>query len=321
MAKKTYSRDSVVKQVNSWIGLNVADGSYKKILDIWNKQKNKPRGVMMKVGYAWCACTVSAVALALGYEAIFPIECSCYYMIKKAQKMGIWVENDDYVPKPGDICMYDWDDNGKGDNKGTPDHVGIVTYVNKKAGYFVVTEGNYSKSVKKRTVAINGKFIRGFITPKYTDDKTSSNLAKNNRKKGQSTSVLAHEIITGVWGSGKASVKANLTKYAYTTAEITAAINAAQKLVDTPNGKTTHTEKAKEYEKVDRGSKKFKLTKSATIRNGAGANKVAIVKVPKGATVTYYGYFTEVKSVEWPVVEYIKNGVTYTGFIPKTSLE
>ena len=26
--------------------------------------------------------------------------------------------------------MYDWDDNGNGDNTGWPDHVGIVTEVN-----------------------------------------------------------------------------------------------------------------------------------------------------------------------------------------------
>lgn len=321
MAKKTYSRDAAVKKINSWIGLKTADGSYKKILEIYNSQKTKPRGVTMKPGMAWCAATVSAVAIALRYDDIFPIECSCSRMIAKAIKMGIWIENDGYVPSPGDLCMYDWDDNGKGDNKGTPDHVGMVTYVNKKSGYFVVTEGNYSKSVKKRTIAINGKFIRGFVTPKYTETNVNSNLAKTNRKKGQSTSTLAHEIITGVWGSDKMTVKANLAKHAYTTTEITAAINAAQKLVNTANGKTTCTEKAKEYEKVDREVKVLKTTASTSMRNGAGDNKALIVKVPKGATVKFYGYFTKVLQKEWYVVECIKNGVTYTGFVSAADLK
>lgn len=321
MAKKTYSRDAAVKQINSWIGLKTADGSYKKILDIYNSQKAKPRGVTMKPGMAWCAATVSAVAIALGYDDIFPLECSCSRMIAKAIKMGIWNEDDSYVPSPGDLCMYDWEDNGKGDNKGTPDHVGMVTYVNKKSGYFVVTEGNYSKSVKKRTIAINGKFIRGFVTPKYTEAKANSNLAKTNRKKGQTTSTLAHEIITGVWGSDKESVKTNLAKYDYKTSEITAAINAAQKLVNTANGKTICTEKAKSFEVVDRGQKVFKTAASTSMRNGAGDNKALIIKVPKGASVKYYGYFTEVSKKKWRVIEYIKNGVTYTGFVSAAVLK
>ena len=40
--------------------------------------------------------------------------------IEKAQAMGIWQENDAYVPQIGDIIMYDWDDNGNGDNTGWP---------------------------------------------------------------------------------------------------------------------------------------------------------------------------------------------------------
>ena len=52
--------------------------------------------------------------------------------------------------KLGEATLYDWQDNGVGDNTGTPRHVGTVTYVNQAAGYFVVTEGNYSDSVKKK---------------------------------------------------------------------------------------------------------------------------------------------------------------------------
>ena len=43
--------------------------------------------------------------------------------------MGIFIENDSYVPKTGDIIFYDWADNGVGDNTGVPDHVGIVVTV------------------------------------------------------------------------------------------------------------------------------------------------------------------------------------------------
>lgn len=318
---KEYSRDAAVELINSWVGLKVADGSYKSILDIYNSQKTLPRGVKMKPGMAWCAATVSAVGVKLGYDAIFPIECSCARMIAKAIKMSIWKEDDGYVPKPGDLCLYDWDDNGKGDNKGTPDHVGMVTYVNNKAGYFVVTEGNYSKSVKKRTISINGRYIRGFITPKYTTSTAKANTAKVARKSGQSTAVVAHEILTGIWGSDEDAVKRNMLTMKYSTKEITAAIKAAKALVDTPTGKTTATANAKSHMDVDKNGVKKTATKTVYMRNDAGDNKAAIIKLPAKASVTFYGYYTAVKKEKWLLVEYSKAGTKYTGFVPESSLK
>mgnify|MGYP002928936804 FL=1 len=139
------------------------------------------------------------------YTAIMPIEISCYYLIERAKQMGVWEENDAHVPKLGEAVLYDWQDNGVGDNTGTPDHVGTVTYVNQAAGYFVVTEGNYSDSVKKRTVSLNGRYIRGFITPKYDSDQAES---KPVNTPGKSVSTVAHEVIAGQWGNGEARRKA-----------------------------------------------------------------------------------------------------------------
>ena len=88
------TRKAAVNLINSWVGKNEKDGSYKSILDIYNKQKTKPRGVTMKPGMAWCATTWSSVAIALGYTDIMPVESSCYSVIKQAQKIGGWKEND-----------------------------------------------------------------------------------------------------------------------------------------------------------------------------------------------------------------------------------
>jgi peptidoglycan hydrolase-like protein with peptidoglycan-binding domain len=86
-------------------------------------------------------------------------------MITLAQKMGIWVENDAHKPEPGDIILYDWDDSGSGDNKGNSDHVGVVEKVSGTT--ITVIEGNYSNAVKRRTLKVNGKYIRGYIVPKF----------------------------------------------------------------------------------------------------------------------------------------------------------
>ena len=160
----------VVKLAKSWKGRNEADGSHKYIIDIYNSNKPLPRNYKVKYSDAWCATTDSALAIALGYTDIIPIECSCYYMIQKAKEMGIWVENENRVPNLGEFCLYDWDDKSNyasTDNTGSPEHMGVVTEVNVTQGYFIVTEGNYSNAVKDRKIAINGRYIRGFICPKY----------------------------------------------------------------------------------------------------------------------------------------------------------
>ena len=70
------------------------------------------------------------------------------------------------------IIYYDWDDSGKGDNVGVSDHVGIVEKVS--GGKITVIEGNYSDSVKRRTLAVDGKYIRGYGVPKYDTKKAAA---------------------------------------------------------------------------------------------------------------------------------------------------
>ena len=194
------SRKAVVDLAKSWLGKNEKDGSYKVIIDIYNSYTGKfPRGTKMLYGWAWCACTWSALAIKLGYTDIMPIEISCYYLIEAAKKMGIWVESDGFVPSPADAVLYDWDDSGSGDNKGNPDHIGVVESVNKAAGTFTVIEGNYSNAVKRRTLEINGRYIRGFITPKYDTDGTVSNSTSAKK----TVAEIANEVLAGKWGNGE----------------------------------------------------------------------------------------------------------------------
>lgn len=164
------TRSAIVELARSWIGKNEADGSYKSIIDIYNTHTPYARGVKMQYNWEWCACTWSALAIELGYTDIIPLEISCSKLIELAKEMGIWQEDDAYVPAPGDGIIYDWQDSGSGDNQNSPDHIGIVEDVSN--GIITVIEGNYSNSVKRRTVAVNGKYIRGFICPKYDEEAT-----------------------------------------------------------------------------------------------------------------------------------------------------
>lgn len=161
----------VVEQAKAWLGLKESDGSYKVILDTYNSQEKLPRGYRMTTKDPWCAAFVSSVAVKLGYTDIIPTECSCNKMIELLKKIDSFVETDSVVPSPGWILFYDWEDDGKGDNTGRSDHVGIVEKV--EGNTITIIEGNYSNSVKRRTLKVNGKYIRGYGVPKYDQEATS----------------------------------------------------------------------------------------------------------------------------------------------------
>lgn len=193
----SYLRTKVVEQAKAWLGYNEADGSHKKIIDIYNSHKPHPRGYAMTYSAPWCATTVSAVAIHLGYTSIIPVECSCTKMIELLKKLGAWEEKDSYVPKPGDLLFYDWDDDGIGENTDGPEHVGIVEKVT--GNVITVIEGNYKNAVTRREIAVNGKYIRGFGVPKYDAEKTTSSTTTNTQTK-KASDVKMTQIKRGSTG-------------------------------------------------------------------------------------------------------------------------
>lgn len=307
------SRSEVVKLVTSWLGKNETDGSYKTIIDIYNTcpVAKLPRGILMRYNWPWCACTWSALAIALGYTDVMPIEISCGDLINRAKDMDCWEESDGYVPSPGDAILYDWDDNGIGDNKGWPDHVGTIDYANGKTGYMTVIEGNYNDAVKKRTISINGRYIRGFITPRY--DKDVVNIPNEC---GKDISTVAREVIVGLWGNGTAR-KVGLESYGYNYDEVQAKVN---EILNGPaekppvNDRITVEATCKARSKDANLAGTYTTTANLYCRNDAGTNKKALCKIPKGTKVQNYGYYTEFNHVKWLLIQFTLNGVQYTGF-------
>ena len=116
-------RSDVVAKINSLNG----ESGHKWVVNTYNSIKPLPRGYKLQMDDYWCASTVAAIFHSFGYDDL--AECSCSVMIIKAKKLGIWVENDAYHPQVGDLLLYDWQDTGKGDNTGDPDHIGIVIKV------------------------------------------------------------------------------------------------------------------------------------------------------------------------------------------------
>lgn len=195
-------RKKVVSIAASYIGCKESDGSHKKIIDLYNSHKPLARGYAVKYTDAWCSTFASAVAIAAGLTDIIPTECGCQNHIQLFKNKGSWQENDAYTPKPGDYIFYDWDDSGAGDNKGSADHVGIVEKVS--GSTITVIEGNYSDSVKRRTIAVNGRYIRGYGVPKYSTKATSSGGTSGGKDTGSASggetvyTVKAGDTLSGI---------------------------------------------------------------------------------------------------------------------------
>lgn len=151
-----------------FIGHKEADGSHREIIDIYNNIQPLPVGYRVKYSDSWCAAFVSAVAWLTRIDP-FPFECSCERMIRNAEKLGMWIEDETITPQTGDIIMYDWQDAGRGDSTGWADHTGIVESV--ASGVVNVIEGNINDAVGRRRIAVNARYIRGYIRPHFEAEK------------------------------------------------------------------------------------------------------------------------------------------------------
>ena len=162
-----YPRKDIVSLAQTLVGTAEGGTVHHRIIDKYNEHRPLPRGYKVKYTDAWCATFCSYLAIACGYAGIIPVECGCPQWITLAKGMGCWTEADSHTPKPGDFVLYDWQDSGSGDNTGTPDHIGIVEKVDGQT--ITVIEGNYNDAVRRRQIQVGGRYIRGFVTPEYSD--------------------------------------------------------------------------------------------------------------------------------------------------------
>lgn len=204
------TREKIVAQARSWIGCKESDGSHRQIIDVYNADKPLPRGYKVSYTDAWCATFVTACAIKCGATDIIPKECSCNKMIELLKGLGCFVENDAHLPSPGDLIFYDWDDKGTGDNAGQSDHVGIIEAVS--GNNVTVIEGNYNNACKRRTLKVNGRYIRGYGVPMYDEVETPAPTVK-------SVSISLPILSRGSKGEAVKTLQRLLNALGYTDAE------------------------------------------------------------------------------------------------------
>ena len=224
-------RRKAVDAMRGWLGAVPGSTKHADILRTYNSHRPLARSYAIQPGDAYCAATVSAAWIRAGVAAIAPLEVSVPKMAELAQKRGIWVEDDGFTPRPGDAVVYDWQDDGKGDNRGRPDHVGLVESVS--GGAISVLEGNMGAGhmVGRRALAVDGRYIRGYIRPDYKSlaDAAPSlplegKVAAQQPDEGVSLTAIAREVIAGKWGNG-ADRKRRLTAAGHDYKAVQAEVN------------------------------------------------------------------------------------------------
>ena len=158
-------RTQTVAVAEQYLGFGESDGSHKSIIDLYNSHEPLAVDYVVQYDDSWCAVFISAVAISQGITDIIPTECGCERQIGLWQDMGRWKERDAYIPQPGDLIYYDWEDSGKGNCTGWSDHVGMVAGI--KWPFIKVIEGNKDDMVACRIIRVNAESVRGFGLPDY----------------------------------------------------------------------------------------------------------------------------------------------------------
>ncbi|MGH1818000.1 CHAP domain-containing protein [Enterococcus casseliflavus] len=225
------SANTILTEARKYLGTVMGTTSHKNIVDKYNATKPLPVGYQVKYTDDWCDTFVSFIGIKTGATDLIGRECGVQRHIDFFKSKGIWIEDGKIIPKAGDIVCFNWDDSTQ-PNDGWADHIGIVESVNNRV--ITTIEGNYGGMVKRRTIPVGWRYIRGFARPKY---KSSSKPSTPSNGK-LSVDDVAKEVINGKWGTGNNRVE-NLKRAGYNPNEIQATVNSILK-GSTVNNQTTN---------------------------------------------------------------------------------
>ena len=178
----------MINTASKYIGIN--EFQKKQLMDYYNSKIypliDNDRKYKIKPNDNWCAMFCSVIAHKIGRtKDNFPFEVSVFYMTRNAKRMGIFT-TDLNKAQVNDLVVYDWKKDG------TLNHVGILQEIGK--GYIKVLEGNYSNTVKVRTVKMPNSEVYGYIKLNIGNDADIEQLAR--------------DVIKGLYGNGEERKKA-----------------------------------------------------------------------------------------------------------------
>ena len=182
--------------------LGIDNAGKEKLINYYNANcfqlVDSNRRYMMRSNDEWCMMFCSVVGHKAGYSKDnFPYEVSVYYAVQKAREQGLYTADKSGL-RLGDMVIYDWG------YRGGYNHVGFITEITD--GYLKVIEGNYSNTVKIRTVKRSSKALQGFILLDRLDPETEIKTDSVDYDK------LVSDVLKGLYGNGDERIR-NLGKH------------------------------------------------------------------------------------------------------------
>lgn len=136
-----------------------------KLIEIYNAHEPLTRNVKYKpeIG-GWCGLFVSVMFILNGMADLIVTEVGAYEWMKNAKERNEWQPRGAYIPKPGDVVVYAYQQTKDG-KPYTQYHVGIVTNADAKVVY--TTEGNVQDRVMMMAHQPDDKTILGYWAVPY----------------------------------------------------------------------------------------------------------------------------------------------------------
>lgn len=185
----------IIEIANEYLGVNKAGRI--SLINYYNNNcfqlVDRNRRYRMTPDDDWCMMFCSVVGHRAGYgKDNFPYEVSVYYAVQKAREQGLYTADKTGL-RIGDIVVYDWG------YRGGYNHVGFITEITDD--HFKVIEGNYSNTVKIRTVKRSSKALQGFILLDRLDPESEIKADTVDYDK------LVTDVLKGLYGNGDERIK------------------------------------------------------------------------------------------------------------------
>lgn len=158
---KTNAAD-IIRLASGYIGTATGDARHHEIIDAYNAHVPLAQGYRVTYTDSWCDAFVSALFIkSNAVQLIGGTECGVERHVGLFKNAGIWHDGSGIVPEPGDIIVFDWE------NDDFADHIGIVEYVDGLVVHTIEGNSGNAGAVMRHAYCVGDDCIRGYARPRY----------------------------------------------------------------------------------------------------------------------------------------------------------
>lgn len=193
------TKEEFVNEAKKYIGFNQYNKTHEQIVDAYNKFIPLPRDYRLQYYEYWGSAFISFISNKCKALDMIPIECSIGQQIIAFSNLSTYYSNYDLKPQIGHIVFFTYYNINSGDCSLYPDHVGIVSQLNKHTFTVITVHDGF---VMELDLAYCATYISGFACPEYALNNSlnkSENFYPNDDE-------LIHLVLSGAYGAINSSL-------------------------------------------------------------------------------------------------------------------